>query len=544
MEEQIEQVQEPAGLHSLMDIFDELSFREKWDKVFEGLKQPKDTGSYKWARLQMIRLSGPIAAVVLPILIVLIGCIIGSLAPEALKVVEVQVMEPEKIEELKEIKEEIIEPPEPPDPQDIVVTDIISDKPFVGTDPNSTPGPQVDFSPQPAEFDAVSMVKSPVVMRGIYGSRSPGARGAALAGYGGGNATELSVLRALRWLKKNQQQDGSWATTKPAMTGLALLTFMAHGETPTSEEFGYCVEAGLKWMLENQTDEGRFKGSDGNEYSLPIAAYALSEAYSLTQISEIKYAAEKAINIIIKGQHASGGWNYKCNAADDRDDTSYMGWCAQALKAAKMAALDCPGLEAACKKSILGFKKNFGGGYDGGGFGYTSPSATHGLTPVGVLCMQLMGAGQEEQAMGGLATMASEKWMKYDLDAPPAIGKSPLYYWYYATQAKFHAGGDTWNKWNKLFSPELVKKQHVIKKDQSGYVDHKGRPQDIGYWDQYNGSGANENPVFSTVLCALQLEVYYRYLPTFKTPTADVAAAAGVAVKKEGAGKEVNIDIQ
>jgi hypothetical protein len=241
MEEQIQQLdpaQDQIGLKSLLDIFDELSFKEKWGKVFEGLKQPKDSGAYKWARLQMIRLSGPIAAVVLPLFMILILCIVSAMAPAPLRVIEVSVMEPEKVEELKEIKEEIIEPPEPPEPQDIVVTDIISDKPFVGTDPNSTPGPQVDFSPQPVSFDAVAIVKSPVVMKGIYGSRSPGARGAALAGYGGGNATEASVLRALRWLKKNQSQDGSWPKTKPAMTALALLTFMAHGETPTSEDFG------------------------------------------------------------------------------------------------------------------------------------------------------------------------------------------------------------------------------------------------------------------------------------------------------------------
>ena len=30
--------------HDMMAIFDELTFKEKWTKVFKGLKQPKDTG--------------------------------------------------------------------------------------------------------------------------------------------------------------------------------------------------------------------------------------------------------------------------------------------------------------------------------------------------------------------------------------------------------------------------------------------------------------------------------------------------------------------
>ncbi|MFC1462873.1 VIT domain-containing protein [Verrucomicrobiota bacterium] len=49
----------------------------------------------------------------------------------------------------------------------------------------SEPGPPVPLQPQPAQFDSVKTVKSPVIMRGIYGSRSPGARGRARGKYGG-----------------------------------------------------------------------------------------------------------------------------------------------------------------------------------------------------------------------------------------------------------------------------------------------------------------------------------------------------------------------
>ena len=537
-EEIVEELAEPR-YHDMMELFEELSFSEKWKKVSEGLREPPDSGPYKWAKFQQKRLFAPAAAVVLPVILILIVGVLAAIAPPPAPKIEIQMMEPEQIEELEDI-EEII-PPDPPEPEEVEPEDVISDSPYAGADPTATPGPIADFSPQPTPFDAVAIIKSPVVMRGIYGSRSPGSRGAALAGGGGGSATEAAVLRALRWLKVNQASEGWWPKTKPAMTSLALLTFLAHGETPSSEEFGFTVEQALKYLLDSQEASGHFAGRDGHDYSHPIVTYALCEAYGMTQVPDIRYAAEKALEVVIKGQHPSGGWDYNCKQTT-RDDTSYMGWCAQALKAGKAAGLEVDGLEKACKMSIAGFQKNYGGNYDGGGFGYTGKSTNHGLSPIGTLCMQLHGAANEEEVSGSLKSYEKDaKWQTYDLDNP-APGKTALYYWYYLTQVKFHVGGDVWNKWNAKFSPELVRKQTVISKEQSGYVDHKGTPRSIGFWDQYGGHGNNENPVFATCLATLQLEVYYRYLPTFKNE-GGAAVAADEAPAPEKDSNDVKIDI-
>jgi hypothetical protein len=389
MEEQFaEELAEPR-VHDMMELFDELTFSEKWKKVSEGLRMPHDSGEYKWAKFQQKRLLAPAAAIVVPFIMIFVIGILAAMAPPPQPKVQVQIIEPEQVEELDEIEEEIIEPPEPPEP-DEVDPDVISDSPYAGADPTATPGPVADFSPQPTTFDAVAIVKSPVIMRGIYGSRSPGARGSALAGGGGGSATEAAVLRALRWMAKTQASEGYWGKTKPAMTALALLSFLAHGETPSSEEFGLTVEQALKFLLDAAGDGSSFAGKDGHEYTHPIATYALCEAYGMTQVPDIKYVAEKALERIIKGQHPSGGWDYNLKQST-RDDISYMGWCAQALKAGKAAGIEAEGLEEACKNSIKGMKKNFGGDYNGGGFGYTGPSKNHGLSPVGTLCLQLHG---------------------------------------------------------------------------------------------------------------------------------------------------------
>jgi squalene cyclase len=298
-----------------------------------------------------------------------------------------------------------------------------------------------DPSLQDKGFEISTVVKSRLVMKGLYANRTAGGRKGALARYGkggaGGSATEAAVLRALRWLKKNQESDGSWKGSKknvpPAMTAMALLAYLAHGETPDKEEFGPTVKKALDWFIANQEANGRFKGRDGNDYSQPIAAYAVCEAYGLTQHPTIKDVAVKAITEVVKGQHASGGFNYKLEPASERNDTSYMAWCCQALKAAKMAGLesDVPDLEPAIKKAILGLKLNAD---PSGGFGYTSPGHT-GLSGAGALCMQLLGAPRAGEVKRTMEFLAPCTFSFATPNQQPYGGGCQFYFWYYITQA-------------------------------------------------------------------------------------------------------------
>ena len=199
--------------------------------------------------------------------------------------------------------------------------------------------------------------------------------------------------------------------------------------------------------------------------------------------------------------------------------------------------LEVEGLEDAFKNAVKGFKKNSA---KNGGFGYTDGGPT-GLSGVGTLCMQLLGASKEEEVGKALAYLEPCQFSFENWKAQPYNGASPIYYWYYITQAKFHAGGANWTKWNTMFQPELIKRQVIIK---DAIADMKGDMRDIGYWDspskgEHSVAGGpagtaicfeegkqieaptTDGPrVQSTCLCALQLMVYYRYLPTFKTPAA------------------------
>ena len=568
----IEEVVE-AQLKEIEAMYSEQNYWQRLKQMVAGLKKSRDTKEYKEAIIELQRLGAPVTAVLLPVIMIGLIVLMSSGQKEQDRLIETQIMETDAMKDLQDMKD--LEPP-PDMTQPDVTVDVPTDNVNVQVD---TPQNNV-ASPQPQQISAVQMTKSPVILKNVYGStRNTGQRGKSLRAFGGDQHTEDAVMRALRWLKKNQQADGSWKNQKIAMTGLAVLTFLAHGDKPgESQEFGDTVKNALDYLIKQQKADGHFNGVDGNEYAHLIATYALSEAYGMTMNPNVKAAAEKALIPIIKGQHPTGGWDYKMNpnpsdgshgmkAGEYRDDTSYMGWAVQALKAAKMANIHVEGLEKAYKLAPRGFKKNAA---KGGGFGYTSP-AKGGLTSVGVLCMMFLGASNEREVRESIELM--DEWRpsfsKYSVvkdemtrvtpaelapsptakptDAKPTAfevakkklapkvpeaerkfySTSPQYYYYYATQCRFHVGGKRWDSWNKEMKPAYITTQDILSKDKSGYVDHKGVAQDIGWWE--NADQHTDRPVMDTCLAALQLMVYYRYLPT--TSKEAVAAVDEIKVQ-------------
>lgn len=505
-------LQDPAFLE-LMALFHEQTYLQRIKAMFTGLRQAKDSREYKIARLELQRQLAPAAAIVVPCLTILLLAVFASGREEDNRTYEMEIIQTEEMKDLEEIKE----PERPID--DIQPTDIEFTPEIAVNTPTPTDAP---MSPQPTPFDAVLTVKSPVILRGIVGSsRSAGMRGSLMAAHGGNKATEEAVMRALRWLKKYQKPDGTWGSNASAITSMAILCFLAHGEKPgESVEFGDTVQRGIEALIKLQRADGFFPGN----YHQPIATYALCEAYGMTMNPNVKTAAEKAIVHVVRGQHPTGGWNYGMEnkpQADGtyRDDTSVMGWCGQALKAAKMAGITCDGFDKAYKLAIAGFKKNY---HPNGGFGYTSPGQG-GLSGVGTLCLQFLGAGKSPEVEKTLAYL--DAWT-FDWQNPQ--GNSPVYYWYYITQAKFHSGGSRWTEWNRKFSAELVRNQKIEPKAIPG---PDGELKDIGCWTspaekEHNdkataGTGQAVGNVQDTCLSALQLMVYYRYLPTFKTPAVE-----------------------
>ncbi|MCL1920926.1 MAG: terpene cyclase/mutase family protein [Kiritimatiellaeota bacterium] len=526
-----------AQLGAIAARYTEESYWTRIRHMIEGLRAPRQSREYKAAMIELQRLSAPLSAVVLPTVLVTLLVLLTAGGEGSDRIIDTEIMEMDALQDLQKPDE----PEPPPEPPDDMQVDVQIDSPNV----NVTVDPTVtSYSPQPQTFDAVQIVKSPVILKGVFGDRAnTGTRGTNLRRYGGNQKTEDAVMRALRWLKLKQNPDGSWSSNRIAMTGLAVLTFLAHGETPDSDkcpEFGPTVQKALEFLISKQKGDGRFEGKDGNDYSHPIATYALCEAYGMTLNPNVKDAAEKALAPILKGQHPTGGWTYNMNPNADedgkyRDDTSYMGWCAQALKAAKLAKIPASGLENAIRLAVRGFKANAA---PSGGFGYTS-AGVEGMTAVGTLCMQLLGAADAREVKLSLDLMQAWK-PTFDDKEPNVRGHSnnPQYYYYYATQAKFHAYPPTspiWIKWNNEMSTLYVAEQKIQK---AAIKDMNGKDQDVGWWE--NKDNHTDRPVMDTCLAALQLMVYYRYLPTTKEDAVKVEEEIAISTEEK---EDIKIDV-
>ena len=531
--------------------------------MFKGLGRPQDTREYKLARIELQRLSAPLTAIVVPTLFAVVLCVVTAVSSQT------RTSLPIDIPPIDDDPIDLTPPDEPDTPEDIptpeteveITVDTPDPAPVTPLPPSPIQTRSTDISVKPAPMDAVQNIKSPVTFKSINGSRTPGTIGIATSGRDSGCGdphTEAAVMKVLWWLKAHQNTDGSWGTAnKVANTGFAILTYLAHGEYPGSpspykRDFGPTVQMALDYLIgcihTGADNVPHFTGTDGNEYSFLIATYALCEAYGMTKNPNCKEAAEQCLYRIVENQSSTGGWDYKLNRNSTRDDLSFAGWAIQALKAGKMAGLHHEGLQTAINKAVNCLRRR---GYSkSGGFTYT-PTANNnggntGLAGVGALAMQFLGHGTDPEALNALDVMRD--WMpafEAGKVAAKSPGGSPQYYCYYATQCKYQAGMkagatkqdvDSWVKWNlamrKLYPASIIDLPEKV-----ADVNGKGHAQ--GYYQ--NNDAHSTRPYMDTCLAALQLMVYYRYLPTTSTKAGSDDQQESVAAKASEKGNDVEV---
>jgi hypothetical protein len=337
---------------------------------------------------------------------------------------------------------------------------------------------------------------------GGFEGRTQEQRARLVAGRGGNQASEDAVEQGLAWLAEHQRQDGGWhlnhqegqcncshpgtVGTSTGATGLALLPFLGAGYTHQQGKYKEVVDRGLYYLTGRMIETAH--GGDlqeGTMYSQGIAAIALCEAYAMTGDKQLQPYAQKAIDFIVYAQHPRGGWRYLPGAPGD---TTVTGWQVMALKSARLAGLYVPSHVTELAKEYLDSVQDPGGVF----YGYQRPGKDSGPTSVATLLRMYLGWQRNDSRLVGA----------YAFLAGQGPSTTNMYFNYYATQVLHHHGGSDWERWNIRMRDFLIARQA-----------QKGHEKGSWYFeDDYGKAGGR---LYTTAVCTMILEVYYRHMPLY-----------------------------
>jgi len=148
------------------------------------------------------------------------------------------------------------------------------------------------------------------------------------------------------------------------------------------------------------------------------------------------------------------------------------------------------------------------------------------MTAEALLMREYLGWSRDDpRLVAGLNWItSSENLVNFKSDQP---GRN-AYFWYYATQAAHHVGGDVWQRWNNAMREELPRQQTA-------------RGREAGSWDalkpiedQWANHGGR---LYVTCLSIYMLEVYYRHLPIYSSVYAPGAETKPIQPEEKPAEK-------
>ncbi|QDV22778.1 prenyltransferase/squalene oxidase repeat-containing protein [Aureliella helgolandensis] len=326
---------------------------------------------------------------------------------------------------------------------------------------------------------------------------------------GGTLESEQAVERALEWLAAHQMPSGGWSLVHtggecnercgnpgsherfdPAATGLSLLAFLGAGYTHLEGKHKETVRRGVYFLyqiLEETPNGGSFLyQSERGMYNHGIAAFAMCEAYQLTQDRDLLKPAQQAVDFIVHAQSYQGGWGY---LPKKPGDLTISGWQMMALKSAQAAGLEIPDATILAIDIFLDTQQAEESSF----FGYARPGKSPTCTAIGNMIRLFRGMSHTDPRILQSAAFLN------------SMGHSgtDAYYNYYVSLYLFHVGDPFWERWNPRVRDYLVRSQ-------ANYG------HEAGSWYFDNPYGKEGGRLYTTAMCAMTLEVYYRFSPLYQ----------------------------
>jgi len=298
---------------------------------------------------------------------------------------------------------------------------------------------------------------------------------------------EASIKRGLSHLARTQAGDGSWGSSyKIANTALPLMAFMMQGHFPDRGQYGKHLTRAVDYLVaENRKNNGYMGSAKHGMYEHALATLALSEVWGETQRDDVRVALLDAVRVIIKAQHASGGWRYSKLPADH--DISVTAMQIVALASAREAGVYVPeSVIDRARSYVLQCQSRQDGGfhYQMGERG-TSEFAR---SAAGVMSLMMTNRRDSPEAQRGL------RYLRQHGEANFRAGKYYYYAHYYAVQCFYQAGERHYQSWYPRIRDEMIRRQ-----------------TEDGSW-----TGGRAGKAYSTSMAILVLGVPYRFLPIYQ----------------------------
>ncbi len=354
-----------------------------------------------------------------------------------------------------------------------------------------------------------------------------------------------AIERGTRFLLRTQNADGSWTsdagkkineTYRPfeggvrvphvGVTALASLALLAGGHLPGRGPKGEALDRAVDFLLAQVQPSGYVSAHHTRMYSHAFATLALAEVYGVSRREDVRKKLQKAVELTVKAQNATGGWRYVPLTNDS--DLSVTVCQVVALRAARNVGMKVPqatidrALRYVIESAITTEDRSRG---SPGAFWYQPQDQTYNRDS-----FSLCAAGLTTLFQAGLYDDRSmrEHIRQHGIDkpVPPSIHRSVrymdeqyqvvwngnpgaehyFYYYgnYYAMQAMYQIGAsrpELWRAWYSRVRDDLLTTQRT------------GRPEAGAPPESWWVSNVDDTHAFATAVALLLLQFPLDHLP-------------------------------